>query len=276
MTHSLILFAGILELIVRKIVVVLQDFSGLWRKCGATVAIRWLFCVVRHVVSIVKCGNLQPADFAMGDGPFRVKFNASGVTFNIYGAGSVSGIREMYVRDTYLRHGLLRIKDGDTVVDLGANMGNFTNLALAHGGRVRVVAVEPNSQLNEQFKISVGKNSHFEERVQLIRAFIGSDLEIEADSSEYDGAPRITEGEFLSQANLGEIDFLKCDIEGGEFGLLIPGSKLLENTKSLAIEIHAFAGDVQDFLTGLKTSGFEILENKWDPDGSCTALAHKN
>ena len=85
----------------------------------------------------------------------------------------------------------------------------------------------------------------------------------------------ISEDQLIEKANLNSIDLLKCDIEGGEFELLTKNSKLLAMTQSLAIEIHAFAGDVNHFIDELKSSGFVILATKWDPDGSYTALAKR-
>lgn len=67
----------------------------------------------------------------MGDGPFRVRYQ-KGVVFSVRRNGVFSGIREIYARDTYLHGRILAIADGDTVADLGSNMGNFSNLAQAH------------------------------------------------------------------------------------------------------------------------------------------------
>jgi len=108
------------------------DFFGLSRILGPYFALKWASMILVHFPSILRRKDLQPADQAMGKGPFHVHFR-SGVDFRIIGNGVISGIREIYVRDVYLRYGLLTIEDGDVVLDLGANMGNFTNLALAHG-----------------------------------------------------------------------------------------------------------------------------------------------
>lgn len=195
------------------------------------------------------------------------------------GRGAVSGIREMYVRDTYLRHGLLQIADGDVVVDLGANMGNFTNLALAHGPNVKVVAVEPSLAMNKSFVNSVNLNLGFIERTTLIRVFLGKPnkkiVGLIGDDPNYTDVPWIDEPELIARAGLGRIDFLKCDIEGGEFALLGKNSKLLSMAKSIAAEVHAFAGDVPAFLQILRDRGFAILDEQWAPDGSCTVLAKR-
>jgi hypothetical protein len=188
----------------------------------------------------------------------------------VWGESAVSSIREMYVRNVYLHNRLLQIRDGDVVVDLGANMGNFTNLALAHGSKVRVIAVEPNEELNQIFEQSVGQNPGHRERVQLIRAVLGDCGPLSF------SAPAKTEAELIEAGCIERIDFLKCDIEGGEFELLKPESRLLAMTRSLAIEIHAFAGDVESFVQMLIEAGFSIRSRSDAPDGSCTVLAARH
>ncbi len=214
----------------------------------------------------------------MGEGPFTVSLPIYGVSFKVCGPEAFSGIREMYVRDVYLKGGTLGIADGDTVVDLGANMGNFTNLALAHGKNVRVVAVEPSMVFNIAFQKSVGLNPRHLERTSLIRAFLGRRTEKQnrlLQDFNYADANWITEDELIRSANLTKIDFLKCDIEGGEFSLLNKNSKLLAMAKCLAIEIHAFAGNVARFIEELEACGLSVLAINWDPDGSCTLLAKR-
>lgn len=264
---------------IRFVEIILRDFFGLWRICGGFLAIRWLILIPLNAVPIFRRGDLQPADQALGAGPFHIKIAHINSKFWIKGPSAISGIREMYVRDAYLHNGTLSIADGDTVLDLGANMGNFTNLALAHGRNVRVVAVEPNRVSNSVFHSSLKMNEGFSSRASLVRTFVGlvgnkQELLIASDDA-YQGATWMSEGELLSKENLDVIDFLKCDIEGGEFDLLDGNSKLLAMTKSLAIEVHSFAGDVDSFLENIEASGFDILSKKWDPDGTCTALARR-
>lgn len=254
------------------------DFFGLVRVLGPYLALKWAAMVFLNFNGIAKVRNLQLADRAMGEGPFLVSFG-SDVRFQISGPEAFSGIREMYVRDTYLRHGLLTIEDGNVVLDLGANMGNFTNLALAHGRSVRVVSVEPGRDLNESYRKSLALNTGFVDRAILFRCFVGAKVDAKQtdmlNDPQYDGADWISEDQLISQAGLERIDFLKCDIEGGEFGLLRPGSRLLAMAKKIAIEVHSFAGDVEQFLKMLVAQGFVLKYVQRDPDGTVTALGSR-
>ncbi len=254
---------------------ILNDLRGLDRVCGRLVAWRWLSALLLRLPQVLREKNLQAADAAVGEGPFEITYPSCS-RFRVAGHGILSGIREMYARDCYLLGGLLRIQDGDLVVDLGANIGNFTNLALAHGPRERVVSVEPSKGLNERFTHSLQQNPGFADRTTLVRAFIGSlgskqQAAIAADG-DYRDAPSITEQELISLLGRTSIDFLKCDIEGGEFGLMT-NKHLFMIAKQIAVEVHAFAGDVEAFKDQLEKMGFHILRDKQAPDGTSIILA---
>lgn len=261
----------------RNLSIIFRDFMGLWRVCGLWVAARWLIALPTCLRTVFRDRNLLAVDNCLGQGPFTVRLPTAQAPFRICGTGAVSGIREMYVRDGYLEGGLLAVRDGDFVVDLGANMGNFTNMALAHGPKVHVFAVEPGRRLNEIFKSSVSLNEGFLKRVTLISAFIGGMGEKQKitmlSDEQYQDTIFMSEKDLLDEMKVCRIDLLKCDIEGGEFDLLHKNSKILTITKSIAIEIHAFAGDVDLFICNLESSGFSVLSRKDAADGSSVVLA---
>lgn len=252
------------------------DFFGLVRVVGIGLALAWLGQVILRLPAILKRRDLQPADHAMGHGPFYVRMGGGKANFRVGGEQVFTGIREMYVRDTYLRGGKLRIADGDFVLDLGANIGNFTNLALAHGHDVRAVAVEPNRNLNAAFHESLCLNPGFTDRAMLVQAFVGASARERDNFSHQEafaGAAFLSEADLIHLLGCERIDLLKCDIEGGEYELFRPGSVLLGMTRQLAVEIHSFAGDVQAFIAMLGGAGFTIKAIQRDPDGTCTVAA---
>jgi FkbM family methyltransferase len=245
-----------------------KDFFGLSSVCGPVFALRWLFYVQVNLLGIIESGNLRLADLAMGDGPFKVTLKKYKCQFKIMGPSCVSGIREMYARDVYLKDGWLELKPYDTVLDLGANMGNFTNMALAIDPTIRVIAVEPSTSLSGVFAKSVGMNPGHLARTTLIRAILGDSVQsIETDHN-YIGADRLTEDELLERANSPRVDFIKCDIEGGEFKLLTRNSKLLAMTRALACEVHANAGDIKSFVENVEACGLTVGPARYSEDGS--------
>lgn len=256
-----------------------SDFTGLWRICGPAVALRWLLQVSIHVPTILRSRSLMVADNKMGHGPFTVQLRRYGARFRIQGPNAFSGIREMYVRDQYLSDGWLAIPPDALVVDLGANMGNFTNLALATHPTVHVVSVEPSAALNAAFENSLSLNPDHRQRAKLIRAFIGTPtkkiIDVIATEPAYSGAPWISEDELLGQLKGRPVDFLKCDIEGGEFGILTDSSKLLQRTRQIACELHSFAGDVQSIVNTLTRLGFTLRTTVLEHDGSCVVVGKR-
>jgi FkbM family methyltransferase len=211
----------------------------------------------------------------MGNGPFRV--SRQGARAMLTGTQVFSGIREIWVRDVYLMHNYLDIPPGALVVDLGANLGNFTHLALAQHDDVRVIAVEPSLALSNSIRHTLAING-WSGRASVRRAFIGVETKVQsaiASDPDYRDAEYVSESEFLKEFDIQQIDFLKCDIEGSEFFLLEPGSKLLSLTKNLAIEIHPTGGSVAHFLKFVRSAGFDVGSLFEDATGACIALCKR-
>ena len=241
-----------------------SDFRGIARVAGIYTALRWLCCVALTLPFALKTRNLQAADRLMGTGPFRVR-HATGTAL-LTGESAFSGLREIWVRDVYANNGFLDIPDHGTVVDLGANMGNFSAQALAANSTARLIAIEPSIPLGVSWARTMAANG-FQDRAQLCRAFIGTftdeqrrDLE---SNPAYGSAPTISEDEFLKRYAIEHIDFLKCDIEGSEFLLIENNSHMLDITDRVAIELHDFGGDPKDFLDNLAARGFTDLQVDW-------------
>lgn len=245
--------------------------------CGLLTTLKWFLLVLVKFPIIIRSKNLQSADMAMGKGPFAVTLKKTffvGIPNN--GGGSpFTGIREMYVRNTYLKD-KLKFSPNSLVVDLGANIGNFSNLALSADDSIRVIAVEPSLIQNTYFDYSLNLNM-WRERATLVRAFIGKVTDKSLFNFEgYQGAEIMSDTEFVQRYNIDSIDFLKCDIEGGEFAFLEKDSRILHITKKIAIEIHASDDDdPKEFISHLSRLGFIIKSVAWEKDGSCTLLASK-
>ncbi len=263
-----------IKTITRFVTAIVGDTLGLMRVGGFVVAMRWLGKVISNFGECLRTRNLQPADLAMGEGPFEVRLGKSKALLS--GLQIVSGIREIWVRDVYLAGGFLKIPEQATVVDFGTNMGNFTMLALGHGPGVKVISVEPSSERNALYRHQIEING-WQDRATLDRCFIGSRGDMQKELLEdphYHGADFVTQEEFIAKHHLTKIDFLKCDIEGSEFGLLNAESPILAMTDQLAIEIHDFAGDRYEFIHMLEACGFELAPVRHH-DTSCIAQARR-
>ncbi len=254
--------------------ILFSDFLGLVRVCGRAVALRWMGRVMLNLSTCMRQRNLQSADRAMGEGPFDCRLRAA--TAIMTGKQVISGIREIWVRDMYLGGGYLTIPPNGIVLDLGANMGNFTALALGSGPDVKVIAVEPNPDV--LFSIErAAKVNHAEERLQICHSFIGGKTSVQermqADNAS--AVPCISERDFVDHYHLTRIDLIKSDIEGGEFELFTRDSLLLAMAQQLTIELHDHAGNREGFIDILTGAGFETVVRQSDA-GGCILNARRN
>lgn len=251
----------------------LGDFFGIIRVAGLIRALQWAAAVAITLPTALKTRNLLAADAAMGTGPFDV--TSGKARARLVGKGAFSGLREIWVREVYSRDDFLKIPDHGLVVDLGANMGNFSAMALATNPTARVIAVEPGTHNVAKFQATMAANG-FTDRAQLCRAFVGifsrqQDLDV-ANDANYADAERLSEPDFIARYGIERIAFLKCDIEGSEYFLLEPESRLLDMADRVGIEVHAFGGDPHALLNELRGRGFNIEKTIWDGD-DCIALA---
>jgi hypothetical protein len=117
----------------------------------------------------------------------------------------------------------------------------------------------------------------WEDRALILNAFVGGQTQVQ-DKMLSDGecadAQRLTEDELIAKAQLTQIDFLKCDIEGSEFDLLTRDSRLLAMSKQVAIELHAWAGESKPFCDMLVDLGFSCRVTSFN-DESTIVLARR-
>lgn len=242
----------------------LSDFRGIARVCGWGAALRWAASVAITLPTVLHRRDLLSADRTMGDGPFKVHHAIGDAV--LVGSHVFSGVREIWVRDVYAKGGFLQIPDDAVVLDLGANMGNFSAMALAANPTARLIAVEPNKRIGEKWAATMRANG-FTDRAQLCRAFVGEFTDVQLNdvgtNPAYADAPRLTEEEFLARYAIDHIDFLKCDIEGSEYFMIEPGSRILDITDRLAIEIHDTGAGARQFLNALADRGFTDIAVDW-------------
>ena len=247
-----------------------SDFEGIREVFGTSLALRWLANIGLHAPECLRTHNLHAADMAMGEGPFTAHpRNGAGPGAKLLGAWGFAGAREIWVRDVYLGGGHFRLRPGDTVVDLGANRGVFTARALAEQPAARVIAVEPRASDVELLHRTVELNG-WQGRVRICRCFVGGVTEwqerlLSQEKGEYGDAPFVDEATLFRDNDITRIDFLKCDIEGSEYTLLTPDSRILAITRQLAMELHDFGGDPQALLGMLRQKGFETVNYRQSP-----------
>jgi FkbM family methyltransferase len=201
----------------------------------------------------------------------------SGLTFFVtQHAEEVVGIHEVLHLRVYDQDPAFIVHPGWTVVDIGANVGAFTLVQAARGGRV--FAVEPNpdtyrnltqalrvNQLQGRVQTTLAGAGESEGSAVLSvpgRSTISASLLERTPENEQRGrvVPRITLDALARNHHLDHIDLLKVDAEGSEMAVLRGGSHVLRQVDRIQIEYHSPA--LRDEVTTLLTNvGFRVVRD---------------
>lgn len=154
----------------------------------------------------------------------------------LWGADS-SIVREIFEENVY-RWNPSELPPNPVVVDVGANVGVFSSLALQ--SEARVVAVEPFSENVERLK------ANLDGQVMLVAAAMGQSGAVDvkpgaSDRSNATTAPgtevrSMTLTELMAECSLDHIDFLKVDCEGCEYEMFKEAP--LDRVDRIAMEFH--------------------------------------
>lgn len=207
------------------------------------------------------------------------KYNSCHLVYNenFEHSGSLRG--NIYERENCV------IEENDIVVDLGANIGCFTNFALKAGAK-KVFAYEPsvlafkclnNNAVSVRVCIYQKLVTNVDNSVKKLYIDKTSDvgnstLKHDNSSEIYDEVPTITLETILK--NIGsKIDFLKIDIEGSEKEIFdsTPDSCFKDITK-IAIEYHNILGD--DYRNTLINKLLSYGYNVWTEIGLDTCIIY--
>lgn len=178
------------------------------------------------------------------------------------------------------------IQPGSTVVDIGANIGIFS-LYAAHNRATRVFAYEPNSEsyyyLLQNIKANhlervilpcrlavvgtPGEQVRFPTKSSMYNAIITND-----DRTDFEWVNTIGLPEILDQT--GDINLLKLDCEGAEYGILFSiGQDIYARIQNIRLEYHS--GNEQAIENHLTRYGFIKRCSKADTANSGTMWYEK-
>ena len=250
--------------IVTQITRLYREIRSIGRSLGARNATLYMAHLVRHLPQVVLSRNLRSVDGAMAD--HNWSFNIGGTTIEVEGR-DFSQAREMYGRRVYFCRPGFQIRGGETVVDLGANVGLFSVLAAKRGARV--IAVEAQQGYGAHIKKNATLNN-CSDNIELELVMIGaggvlSDSVTLRHPSQAENQPliRMTMENLLVTHNVAHVDFLKIDIEGSEFSIISKDSDWLKCVDKIAMEVHPRFGDPEELKQHLISHGFatEFVDN---------------
>jgi len=168
----------------------------------------------------------------------------------------IAAIIESYILDVYTSG---NIKKGNTVIDVGAGIGEFSLLASELvGPEGKVVAIEPSPDDFVTLKKNLEANS-CKNVIPVNKAVSDKKGVVELN---FKGREFTCDSESLIgilgdyNINSKQIDFIKMDIEGGEKFVIPQSLELIKNVKFLAMEIHE--GYQISLVPLLKEFGFQF------------------
>jgi len=169
---------------------------------------------------------------------------------------------EVFFRQLYTESGQ-KLLPGNTIIDIGANIGCFSLLAARKvGPSGRVFAIEPDPETYQQLVENIKRNNAT--NITPCRLAIGeangeatifrhenslfSSLHNEVDGRPINGEKAVialqTLERFMDENNVRTCDYLKLDCEGSEYAIirsLTPSSA--ERIAQITMEVHAINGE---------------------------------
>lgn len=167
------------------------------------------------------------------------------------------------------------VRKGDTVLDIGANTGQFT-IPLAHlvGPSGMVHSFEPITATFNELKESV-EQEKLSGRVRLCKLALGDSAQevsftvpkgrpteatlVPHDTqkwTDYDSEPEnyihetcrvVLLDDFVRENGIGKISFLKCDVEGGELGVMQGAKSILSGATPPIVMAEIYEGWTKSF-----------------------------
>jgi FkbM family methyltransferase len=165
----------------------------------------------------------------------------------------------------------LDLSQARNIIDVGASIGWATLWLAQRAPRARLVSIEPDPRWWDLFDQNVAANG-VSDRVTLLKAAVGSSSGLgrlslnrqtgfgELRSDDAGPTPVLSLAEAAAPI-LGDIDLVKLDCEGGEYGILLGADDgLLRRIHAITLEYHPVSGHSLDHLRNrLMESGFQVL-----------------
>jgi FkbM family methyltransferase len=142
----------------------------------------------------------------------------------------------------------VNFSEGDTVIDVGANIGEFGLYVKSRCKMINLISIEPEEKARVccNFNNYSGKDSTLDFAVWNQRGEFALHLDAEGASSSLiaakSGLPErltrtITLDDLISLFNLGKVLLIKIEAEGGEPEVLMGGRSLLKMTHYVAVDV---------------------------------------
>ncbi|MEM0195267.1 MAG: FkbM family methyltransferase [Thermoplasmatales archaeon] len=131
------------------------------------------------------------------------------------------------------------LNKGDTVLDLGAGIGEFTLLASKKvGPNGRIIAIEPSPDDYETLLRNIKENKCDNvSPINIAVADFNEEREFEFKGKTFSAVCKPLR-DILNEEKVGKVNFCKMDIEGGEREVIPPNASIFSDIHYLSMEIH--------------------------------------
>jgi FkbM family methyltransferase len=241
------------------------ELRAVFRILGVVGGTEYVMQLVLNIKAVLASSSLQTVDIAMDNR--RRTYLACGRKITLE-SGAFGCAREIYGRGVYFAAPEFSLSPTDVVVDLGANAGAFTVLAAILARQV--IAVEAQTGFVEQIHANTAAN-RCSEKVAVMLGLVGGTAGLFADRTLLRAAsrfcidpPELSMDKIIEAHDLEQIDFLKIDIEGSEFGLFQGELSWLWRVRRIAMEVHCAFGNPLSLAQRLRENCFDvsILDNR--------------
>ena len=208
----------------------------------------------------------------------------NGLRFSVRGGtNDLAVLNEAAILNPYLGSEHIELRQDAVVMDIGANIGDFTVMAASLCPLGRVYAVELISGYIPALKIN--KSLNLLSNVEIIQVALGDhEGEIRlsvagGQSSTHFGSATNTETarlttlpQLMRDCWIERIDLLKMDCEGAEWEILPAAREVLPRVRQICMEFHPARGWTAEKLAALlRESGYEVWYTEAPWNGSLWA-----
>lgn len=186
---------------------------------------------------------------------------------------------EIWVYECYNPPGF-KINPEDTVLDIGANYGNFTLYAALKARNGKVYAFEPFKEVNKILEKNISINRlnnvklikkavsnksgsrdfYIAKKDNVSHSFFESNVSDVKEKIDNIKVKTISLKDFLSQEKIKKVDFLKMDCEGAEYEILFSSEKALKAIDKISMETH-YVDEKRNVIalkSFLEKNGFDV------------------
>lgn len=167
---------------------------------------------------------------------------------------------------------------GETVVDIGGNIGLFAMLAASRGAKVTSYEPHPRSfeflrRNTDRWGVECHQAAVVGEARESVRLFVhpqrssrntttGVEIGSAVALEESVDAPAVA----LAQVLARPCDLLKIDCEGAEFEILRADRNVLRQARRIIGEVHTAVGDADDLANVVRAAGFDATLKRSSAD----------